>query len=134
MYVIDSIPGRLYEFEFDLDSGAIGRRRLLRSFDGQAGLPDGLAVDADGCLWIACYADGCVRRVDPGGHDMLRVTLPVSRPTSCAFGAGPDLYITSAREGLSAAQLNDEPLAGAIWRIDTGVRGTPVGFAPRMTR
>lgn len=127
MYVVDSIERVIHAFVYDIDTGGVRDRRLLCSFDERAGLPDGLAVDVDGCLWVAFYGAGCVRRIDPRGVDTARVELPVSRPTSCAFGDGTELYVTSAREGLDAVGLAAEPLAGAIWRLDASVSGAPVG-------
>ncbi|GAA3698383.1 SMP-30/gluconolactonase/LRE family protein [Nonomuraea antimicrobica] len=129
MYVVDSVARRLYAYEYDLETGDAGMRETLRHFDDIPGLPDGLAVDAEGCLWVAFYAGSCLLRLAPSGRTIARIGMPVSRPTSCAFGDGTDLYVTSAREGLSADQLHSEPLAGSLWRIDAGVAGAPVAAA-----
>jgi sugar lactone lactonase YvrE len=123
MYLVDSIPRRLFAYDFDADTGAVTNRVLVQTFPETYGLPDGLAVDAEGCLWIAFYAGGCVRRVAKDGRTLSEHPLPVSRPTSCAFGDGEDLFVTSAREGLAPDELLDEPHAGGIWRIDAGVCG-----------
>lgn len=129
MYVVDSVTRRLYGYRFDLATGTVSDRRVVFRFDPATGLPDGLAVDVEGGIWVACYDGGQVLRIDPGGGVTARIRLPVSRPTSCAFGAGHDLYITSAREGLTGARLRREPLAGSIWVADAGIAGTPVAFA-----
>ena len=89
--------------------------------------PDGAVVDSAGYVWNAQWAAGTVIRFAPDGSVDRVVKVPVSRPTCPAFG-GKDLktlYITSAREGLSAEQLAVEPLAGGVFAIDVDVPGLP---------
>jgi sugar lactone lactonase YvrE len=126
LYFIDSMQYCLYAYDFDLPSGAASNRRVLHQFLASDGIPDGLAVDVENTVWIAFFGGSCLRRLDHLGATVETVVTPVSKPTSCAFGAGTDLYITSARVGLSGEQLAREPLAGSILRIDAGVAGTPV--------
>ena len=94
--------------------------------DDEAGRPDGAAVDAEGGYWSARFRGGRVVRHRPDGTVDREIRLPVRRVTMCAFG-GPELrtlYITTAREGMSAAELAAEPLAGGIFAVeDVGVRG-----------
>jgi len=88
-------------------------------------VPDGLAIDADDHLWLAVWGGWCLLRVAPDGAVVARVEMPVSRPTSCAFG-GPeleDLYVTSAGAGLDPAASAREPNAGGLFRIRPSVRG-----------
>jgi sugar lactone lactonase YvrE len=89
------------------------------------GVPDGATLDAEGCLWNARYGGSAIARIAPDGRLDRLVELPVTQPTSCAFG-GPDLdilYVTTARQRLDAAQLRAQPLAGALLMLDVGVRG-----------
>jgi len=53
--------------------------------------------------------------------------LPVSKPTSCAFGGDGlrELFISTARRGLSDAELEAQPLAGRLLRFTPGVAGLP---------
>ena len=92
------------------------------------GLPDGMTIDAEGKLWVAHWDGWCVCRWDPDtGKLMQKVRLPVSRPTSCAFG-GPELdtlYITSVTTELDPAALAKQPRAGGLFRFNPGVRGLP---------
>ena len=91
------------------------------------GIADGLAVDADGCLWIAMWEGGCVRRYSAAGELLGIFPVPVSRPTCPGFG-GRDLdqlYLTTAWEGMDAGQLAAEPLAGHLLRTRPGVSGPP---------
>ena len=127
MYFADTSDGRLRAYDFDRETGRLGRMRVLVEPDVLPGRPDGATVDADGCIWSARYGGGCVARITPSGALDRLIQLPVSQPTSCAFG-DPDLrtlYITSARQRLSEAQLEAEPLAGALFAVRFEVGGLP---------
>ncbi|GAA2096745.1 SMP-30/gluconolactonase/LRE family protein [Streptomyces albiaxialis] len=103
-------------------------RRPLAEIEEGAGYPDGLTVDADGCVWVALWDGAAVRRYTPRGELDRTLPLPVRRPTACAFG-GPDLrdlYITSARTGLT----RPHPLSGSLLVIpDAGEGARGAAFA-----
>jgi len=125
LYFTDTGKRRIYVYDFDLDSGNIANRRVFHELPEGVGTPNGLTVDAEGCVWSAQWDGWCVTRYDPDGQVERVVNLPVPRPTSCVFG-GPHLetlYVTSARIRLSAQQLREAPLSGSVFAIDTGVRG-----------
>lgn len=128
MYYIDTATRRMDVFDFDLASGqALGRRPFIR-FDETFGSPDGMTVDAEGCLWVAFYDGWAVRRFTPTGALDRTIELPAARITSCCFG-GPgldQLYVTSARDGLTRTQLGGQPHAGALFCIEPGEVGMPV--------
>ncbi|MFF0157970.1 SMP-30/gluconolactonase/LRE family protein [Streptomyces sp. NPDC005263] len=112
MYYVDSPTRRVDVFDFDVTNGRIGERRTLVEIEDGAGFPDGLTVDADGCVWVALWDGAAVRRYTPAGDLDRVIELPTPRVTACAFG-GPDLtdlYITTARVGLDAPH----PLAGSL--------------------
>ena len=89
MYHNDSARQVTYAFDLD-DDGNASNRRVFASFGEGDGYPDGMTVDADGCLWIAFWDGWCVRRYSPAGNCSQTIDVPVARPTSCAFGgAGP---------------------------------------------
>ena len=126
MYHTDSAQRLIYAFDLD-DDGNPSDRRHFAAFREEHGHPDGMTVDAEGCLWIAFWNGWCVRRVSPDGEVMQVVDMPVERPTSCAFG-GPALdrlFVTSARIGLNENALAVQPLAGALFMFMPGVRGVP---------
>jgi sugar lactone lactonase YvrE len=127
-YYVDSATQRIDQFAFDADAGRLANRRSLCTVPAQAGVPDGLTIDADGYLWLALWGGGALWRIEPLNGVVDRViTLPVTQVTSCAFG-GPDLsdlYVTSAAVGLSQSALSDQPLAGGLFRIRPGVTGRP---------
>ncbi len=122
MYYIDSPTRRLDVFDFTDDGRAVNRRPLVEIEDG-AGFPDGLTVDAEGCVWVALWEGASVRRYTPTGELDRVVPLPVPRVTACAF-AGPDLtdlYITTARVGLTSPPA----LAGSVFVIPGAGKGLP---------
>lgn len=125
MYFIDSPTQRIDTFDFDLEHGEISNRRTLVDIPQAWGLPDGMTVDEEGFLWVAFWSGSALRRFDPTGAVTSLVEFPVSQVTSCAFGGDDlsDLYVTTARDSLSEAQLAEQPLAGALFRLRTGVRG-----------
>ncbi len=128
MYFTDSFRRTIYQYDFDLDDGRVQNRRPLVVLGPEEGTPDGLTVDQDGCLWVALWDAWSVVRYSPQGHELMRVRLPVPRPTSCCFGGtGLDtLYVTSASVRLSADTLAAAPLSGSLFALRIpGVRGLP---------
>jgi sugar lactone lactonase YvrE len=126
-YFIDSPTRRVDAFDFDPSSGAVGNRRPLAALEGEGAVPDGMNVDAEGCLWVALHGGWGLNRYSPEGGLVAKVRLPMARITSCCFG-GPelrDLYVTTRRDGLSDVELTQQPLAGALLRLDPGVAGLP---------
>jgi xylono-1,5-lactonase len=124
MYHNDSARQVTYAFDLDRGGHASNRREFARYGEGE-GYPDGMAVDSEGCLWIAFWDGWCVRRYSPAGECLETIATPVSRPTSCAFGGiNLDLlYITSARIGLDGLQLSKEAQAGGLFVVSPGVKG-----------
>ncbi len=127
LYYSDSRPGQVYRYDFDMESGTIGRRSIFIDFAGREGAPDGCTVDAEGFLWVAEVEAGRIGRYDPAGRCERTIELPVSKPTSVAFG-GPDLstlFVTSMRYGLGEKELARQPAAGRLLAVDVGVKGLP---------
>jgi sugar lactone lactonase YvrE len=127
MYYNDSPLRRIDMFDYDQATGEAYQGRMFADLSGAEGFPDGLTVDADGYVWVAMFAGGALRRFTPAGHQDAVIPLPVSQPTSCAFG-GPgmaDLFVTTAYRDLSEAQRAAEPLAGRLLRLRPGPVGLP---------
>lgn len=125
MYYIDSPTRRVDVFDFDLASGAIAHRRPFVRIPDDHGIPDGLTIDADGCVWVALWRGGAVHRYTPDASLDAIVRVPTSCPTSCAFG-GPDLrdlFITTAAMELSDREREEQPTAGGLFRCRPGVAG-----------
>jgi thiamine-phosphate diphosphorylase len=126
LYLVDG-PTRVLACDWDAEAGTIlGTRELLRFGPGE-GEPDGLTVDAEGGIWLCIWDGGEVRRYLPDGTLERRLSLPAARVTSCCFGGDDltELYVTTARTGLSDEQLAAQPLAGGLFRLRPGVRGRP---------
>jgi sugar lactone lactonase YvrE len=120
-YYIDTPTMRVDAFDHDPDRGLSGRRPLVH-FDEADGVPDGLAIDADGHLWVAMHRGGTIHRYRPDGT--LDGEVPVRNVTACTFG-GPrldQLFITTSSHGMGDAA---EPAAGALFRADVAVTGLP---------
>jgi sugar lactone lactonase YvrE len=127
MYYVDSMERRVDVFDFDPASGSIANRRPFARVDDGEVLPDGLTVDGEGGVWVACWGGAALRRFAPDGSLERTVSLPASQITSCAFG-GPgldELYVTSAREWLTPEDLERQPDAGALFVCRPGVTGRP---------
>ncbi|MFD0370415.1 SMP-30/gluconolactonase/LRE family protein [Streptomyces sp. NPDC127114] len=120
-YYVDSPTRRIDALR--VEDGRVVDRRPFATVGPGAGIPDGLTVDAEGCVWIALWDGGSLHRYTPAGALERVVPLPVRRPTACAFG-GPglrDLYVTTARTGLA----DPEPLAGSLLVLPDMGQGLP---------
>jgi len=126
MNVVAEAPPPAGTDDFDAVTGAIENRRTFATVDPASGsFPDGITVDADGCLWCAQPVFGRLVRYDPIGRIERIIELPVSRGMSVMFG-GADLatlYITTMRTTLDERQLSEEPGAGSLLAITPGVTG-----------
>lgn len=123
-YYNDTATHRTDVFDYDGESGLTGRRPFV-DLSAEAENPDGLTVDEEGCVWVAFYGGGAVRRYTPDGALDEVVEVPARQVTACTFG-GPgmdELFITTSREGL---EPGDDPLAGSLFRAVPGVKGLPV--------
>ncbi len=117
LYHTDTVPGCVYRFALD-ERGLHGRTLHIQFADGW-GRPDGMTCDADGGLWIAHWGGSRVSRFTPDGALDRAIALPASQITNVCFaGEGLDrMCVTSAATGV------DEPLAGALFEVEAGVRG-----------
>ena len=126
-YFADTMDRAIYLFDYEHETGAIRNKRLFASTEGDAGVPDGSTIDADGFLWNAQWGGWRLVRYAPDGGVDRVVPLPVQNPTSCMFG-GPDLrtlYVTSAVWDLDDDALRKQPWAGGVLTLDPGVAGLP---------
>ena len=140
MYWSDTKAHTVFAFDVEPASGEISGRRVFARFDvkqaGQpieayGGRPDGAAVDAEGCYWVAMFEGQRLLRLSPNGELLREVRLPVRCVTMPCFG-GDDLktiYMTTARQSRPAAELIEQPFAGCVLAIDVDVPGLPVNFA-----
>ncbi|MBS1500486.1 MAG: SMP-30/gluconolactonase/LRE family protein [Bacteroidetes bacterium] len=127
MYYIDTPTWQVAAFRYDPASGDISDKRIAIQIPEEDGWPDGMTIDTEGMLWIAHWDGWQVTRWDPlTGEKLLTISIPAAKVSSCTFGGEQfeDLYITTARIGLTENQLKDQPLAGSlfVWR-NCGYKG-----------
>jgi len=125
MYYVDSGLQRIDLMDYDTASGAVAGRRPFVDVPETDGTPDGIAIDAEDCLWVALWGGGKVRRYSPDGRMIGEIELPVPRVSACGFG-GPDLdrlFITTASIGRGQS-IDDGGLDGALFVVEPGCRGT----------
>ena len=124
MYTSDTPNAVIYRTPLGAD-GEPGARQVFRRFGPGEGIPDGAAVDEEGCYWSALYDGWRVARFSPEGEQLAEIRLPVRCPTMVCFG-GADrktLYITTTRENMSAEEVAEYPLSGAIFTLPVAVAG-----------
>jgi sugar lactone lactonase YvrE len=130
MFFVDSRRDAIYRYPFDVVAGTLGARDLFLDTRDFPGIPDGIAMDSDGVLWCAFWDGAQVIGFDGDGAPRTRLEVPALRPTSIAFG-GPELqtmYITSAKFGLSAAELRAWPASGSVFEVDRATPGLPANI------
>lgn len=127
MYYVDSLSYRVDVFDFDVAAGTASDRRPFVTLPRSAGVPDGLAVDDDGFVWLALWGGGRVTRYRPDGTLDGELALPVDYVTACAFGGddGRALFITTASHGLAEEAKARQPHAGHVFAATVGVGGPP---------
>ena len=127
LYFSNSKEREILAFPYNPDLRIVGAPKLFAKIGQTEGYPDGLTVDAEGCVWCARWDGAGISQYSPEGKILKFIKMPVPRVTRCAFG-GPSyekLYVTSASFGLSNSQLKKFPLSGSLFEINSEVRGMP---------
>ncbi|KAM6446375.1 regucalcin isoform 1-T3 [Liasis olivaceus] len=128
-FYIDSLSYHVDAFDYGLQTGKLSNRRNVYKLEKEECIPDGMCIDTEGKLWVACYDGGRVIRIDPEtGKRIQTVKLPVDKTTSCSFGGYDysELYVSSACQGMDESSLRQQPQAGGIFKITgLGVKGIP---------
>lgn len=127
-YYIDTPAREVRAFDYDLESGIVANQRSIIWFPDGFGWPDGMTSDMQGNLWIAMWGGAQVTKWNPNTGQLLeQIPVPAKNVSSCIFGGKDrnELYITSARVGLDEATLEQYPLTGGLFRIQTDVEGMP---------
>lgn len=127
-YYIDTFTRTVQAFDYDVNSGEIANPRAAIRVPETLGWPDGMTSDADGNLWIAMWGGAQVTRWNPQTGQLLEsIPVPALQTSSVVFGgrAMNELYVTSARVGMSASDLNKYPLSGGLFRVVTTATGMP---------
>jgi sugar lactone lactonase YvrE len=126
VYYIDTPVREIWRFNYDPKSATLSNRQSVIRTAPDEGMPDGMTIDRQGRLWVAQWGSSRVFCYDPeSGRKITEIHFPVEQVSSCAFG-GPDLnelYVTTARIGLSEESLRRQPQAGALYRVKTDTAG-----------
>lgn len=128
MYYIDSPTKNVFAYDYDGATGDIANKRVAFTLNDEQGYPDGMTIDNEGMIWLAHWAGQRVCRWDPTSGTVLETIATPAPHTSCCCFGGPDLtqlYVTTARKGLSAEQLDASPLSGHLFRLETNIVGAP---------
>jgi sugar lactone lactonase YvrE len=134
MYYVDSAAGCVFAYDYDVQTGGISGERVAVRIPAGEGIPDGMAIDEDGNLWVAQWGGWCVSCYDPAtGEKLAAVDVPVKHVTCCVFGGErmDELYITTSTNGVEGVEWLRQPLAGALFTAKPGVRG-PAAFRFRL--
>ncbi|MEO7496140.1 MAG: SMP-30/gluconolactonase/LRE family protein [Massilia sp.] len=125
LYHTDTRRRTIYAFDA-LDDGSLARKRVF-VVPAAPGNPDGMAVDAEGVLWVTMFRGARIDRYTPDGALIDSVAFPVPNITKLAFG-GDDLrtvYVTTAWKGMSEQELAEWPLAGGLFTFRSPTPGLP---------
>lgn len=125
VFFVDSVARTLYRARYPANGNGLEAVSVFAYTPPDLGRPDGLAMDVEGGIWVCQFNGGCLLRYDRHGELSRIIKMPVPRPTSCCFG-GADrrtLFITTARFGMSVAELAEFPAAGNIYSIRLPVAG-----------
>ncbi|WP_411152115.1 SMP-30/gluconolactonase/LRE family protein [Streptomyces sp. A30] len=122
MYLADTAAGTLLRCRVDPVSGDLsGSPQTFAQLGDGEGSPDGMTVDAEGCLWVAMWGAGAIRRYHPDGHLLHTLTVPAPHPTSvCLHPRDNRLFVTTARYGVK----DPTTASGAVLSVPVPVRGT----------
>lgn len=123
-FYIDTLTHCVAAYDYDLETGSITNRRVFIQFSKNE-YPDGMTIDSEGGFWIAFWGAAKIGHFDAKGQRIEDIPVPALQPTSCCFG-GPDmttLFITSATRGLSEQQMQEMPLNGRLFMMETKVKG-----------
>lgn len=125
MYYADSPLQTIWVCDYDAATAHTGSPRVFVQWQGPQRDPDGSVIDAEGCLWNAEWGTGTVVRYGPDGRELARYVASACNTTCPALGGpqGDELMVTTARVGLSTAQLAAQPLSGSLFgaRIAAGL-------------
>jgi len=125
LYVSEMFAHKITAYDYEIETGTAGNRRVFVAIPDDAGKPDGLTVDSQGFVWAAHWGGWRVTRYDPAGKLEREIRVPTELVTCIGFGGQnlDELYITTAWYNLSGQQRKDQPLAGDLFRIQTDITG-----------
>ncbi|WP_430412112.1 SMP-30/gluconolactonase/LRE family protein [Kordia sp.] len=131
MYYIDTPTSQIKAYDYDNATGNISNERVAVEVASDLGFPDGMTIDEEDMLWVGMWNGNAVIRFNPTTGKMLqKIEVPAHNITSCAFGGDnlETLFITSAKLDMTDEELKKYPLAGSVFKVNTGIKGVESNF------
>jgi sugar lactone lactonase YvrE len=131
MYYTDSVKAEIYACLYDAETAGIQFEKIAVKIPAELGLPDGMAMDEEGMLWIALWGGYGVGRFDLQAGQMVDfIDIPAPHVTACCFGGVKldHMIITTARSGLSEEELQTYPESGNVFIVKTSVKGISIHY------
>ncbi len=124
-YHTDSKKRVIYKIKIN-NKLKIIKKSIFIKFSKKEGFPDGMTTDIKNNLWVCHYHGACISVYDLKGSKIHQIYLPVKNVTNCTFGGikNDELFISTARKGMSSKELKKYPLSGSLFRVKTNMRGT----------
>jgi len=121
----DSPNGVIYAYRLQVDPLMIFDKRVFALVHKNEGYPDGLTVDAEGCVWNARWGGSAIVRYSTAGKVLDRISMPARYVTSCAFGDSDlgTLFITTASQSVTGSNPSCDE-GGQLFRLTVSVPGT----------
>lgn len=115
-YWTDTTARRIFRFRYHEDTGELSDRQVFVTIPDNKGVPDGMTVDSEGCIWSARWGDSSVYWYSPEGQQIGKVVVPTRNVTCVTFGGDKlrDLYITTA-----GGRDDSEGPEGAVYSVGT---------------
>jgi sugar lactone lactonase YvrE len=141
LYWADTPSHAVHAWDFDMAANTLSAHRTHLQFahkpagwtfenGAYQGRPDGAAVDVQGNYWVSMFEGRRICCFAPDGRLLKELETPAQCPTMPCFG-GADLktlYLTTARHGRSATELEQFADSGAVFFTRVAVPGLPVNF------
>ena len=124
-YHADSKKKIIYKIKIN-NKFQIIKKNIFVKFKKKEGSPDGMTTDIKNNLWVCHYRGARISVYNLKGHKIHQIYLPAKNVTNCAFGGAKndELFISTARKGMSSEELKKYPLSGSLFRVKTNIKGT----------
>ena len=145
VYWADTPTHTVRAWDWDAQTNAMSRERVFKHWPGKpdgwqfgvsghhqsyGGRPDGAAIDVEGNYYVAMFEGARICKLSPDGVELASIPVPAQCPTMPCFGGNDlkTLYVTTARQNRSAAELLAYPASGCVFSMQMELPGLPVNF------
>lgn len=135
MYFIDTPTNKVSTYHYEESTGDISYYGTGAEIPKEMGSPDGMTIDKEGMIWVAHWGGAMISRWNPRNGNLLEtIKIPAKNVTSCTFGGEnlDELFITTARNGLSKDDLAAYPQSGGLFKVKLGIQGLPANYYGRQ--